>query len=291
MEEEQKVAKKRGKWRKIFIWTVPILVCVSLAIFLINFFGIPVGKTVQDLGNKIPYVNSIIPDPAPTPKKKPPTEAEDEWKEKYISTSNQLKDSDQEIDELTKELSEAEEKLIELKKDNHELEQSLDEKKSKAAQKQMKQLAAIYTNIPAKKAAEMLSSLPLEDAAITVSQLKTDQQSSILSSMKDAKKAAQISLLVKEIAGLSESEPIVLKALVHQIALQQENPQQLLSDTIAGMQPAMAAGIIKSMMATNSYTTIELLKNINTSNRAQILTEIHKIDANLAAQIAASLNG
>lgn len=291
MEDKQMVEKKRGKWRKILIWTVPSLVCVSLAIFLINFFGIPVGKTVQDLGNKIPYVNSIIPDPTPAPKKKLATKEENEWKEKYLSTSTQLKDRDQEIDELTKELGDAEKKLVELKKDNYELEQLLDEKKSKTAQKQMKQLVAIYTSIPAKKAAEMLSSLPLEDAAITISQLKTDQQSSILSSMKDAKKAAQISLLVKEIAGLSESEPIVLKALVHQIALQQENPQQLLSDTIAGMQPALAAGIIKSMMVTNSYTTIELLKNINTSNRAQILTEIHKIDANMAAQIAASLNG
>ena len=86
--------------------------------------------------------------------------------------------------------------------------------------------------------------------------------------MKDAKKAAQITLLVKEIAGLTEPDPIVLKAQVHQIALQQENPTQILSDTIAGMQPAQAAGIIKSMMTTNSFTTIELLKNINTNTRA-----------------------
>lgn len=279
--------KQRGKWRTILFWIVPLLVIVILAIFLGNFLGIPVAKNVQEWGGKIPIINSIIPD---SPQQAFTSENENDWEQKYLTSRSEVKDRDKEIEELNKQLEETQKGLEDMKKVNQELLQQLDTKQSKAVQDQMEQITAMYADIPAKKAAAMIASMPLEDAALTISQLKPDKQSSILGSMKDAKKAGQITLLLKEISGLRETNPEVLKDLIHQIALQQENPTQTLADTIAGMPPAQAAGVIKSMMATNSQTAMDLLKNVNTNSRAQILTEIQKTDANMAVQIAAGLN-
>ncbi|AGK55365.1 MotE family protein [Bacillus sp. 1NLA3E] len=276
--------KKHGKLRTILFLMIPVLVIVILAIFL----GIPGGETLQKWGNKIPVINRIIPDPAPN--KTNTSDSQNDWQQKYLASSAEITDRDLQISKLTKQLRDTKTGLEDIKKNNQELQRQLETKQAKAVQNQMKQMAKMYANIPATKAAAMIASMPLEDAALTISNLKPDQQSSILGGMKDAKKAAQITLLVTEIAGLTEMDPILLKDQIHQIALQQENPTQILAETIAGMPSAQAAGIIQSMMVTNSQTAMELLRNINVNNRSQILTEIQKTNADLAAQIASSLN-
>ena len=43
------------------------------------------------------------------------------------------------------------------------------------------------------------------------------------------------------------------------------------------------------MMKTNAQIAMDLMKKINTNSRSQILTEISKANAKLAAEIAASL--
>ena len=133
-------------------------------------------------------------------------------------------------------------------------------------------------------------SMSLEDASLTLMMLNQEQQSSILGGMKDPKKAAQITMMLKDIASISETDSLTLEQQVHELALQEENPTKTLSDTIAGMPPTQSAVIIQSMMGTNSIVAIDIMKRISTSSRAQILTEIAKIDAKLAAQITGELN-
>jgi flagellar motility protein MotE (MotC chaperone) len=136
----------------------------------------------------------------------------------------------------------------------------------------------------------MFESLPLEKASLTISLLDQDLQSSILGSMKDVKKAAQITMMLKEIAMLNEVDQTSLEGQVHELALKQENPSETLAETIAGMPAAQSAGIIQSMLGTNSKVAMELMKNVNTNSRSQILAEIAKSDPKLAAKIAADLN-
>ncbi len=276
--------KKHGKLRKILFWMIPVLVIGILAIFLVGFFG----ETLQEWGNKIPVINRFISDPAAN--KTNTSDSQNDWQQKYIASSAEVTDRDLQISKLNKQLRDTKTELEDIQNTKQKLQQQLDTKQAKAVQNQMKQMAKMYADIPANKAAAMIASMPLEDAALTISNLKPDQQSSILGGMKDAKKAAQITLLVTEIAGLTDTDPILLKDEIHQIALQQENPTQTLAETIAGMPSAQAAGIIQSMMVTNSQTAMDLLKNINVNNRAQILTEIQKTNAEMAAQIASSLN-
>ena len=89
---------------------------------------------------------------------------------------------------------------------------------------------------------------------------------------------------------LQVTDQASLKDQVQQLVKDQENPTVTLAETIEGMDPSQSAGIIQSMMSSNSTVAMNLIKNVNTTNRSQILTEIAKLDANLAADITAQLN-
>jgi flagellar motility protein MotE (MotC chaperone) len=280
--------KQHGNLGSIFFWGIPILFTVILCVIVLNFFGIPVGKTLQEWGNKLPIINKIIPDPAPTQALK--LNNPDNLKQQSLTNSKVLKEKDQKIIELNKQLSSNQTKVEDLQKSNGELQKQLDKKQTQAVQDQMKQVAGIYANIPAAKAAAMFESMPLEDASLNMSLLEQDQQSGILGSMKDAKKAAQILMMLKEVALLKETDQTALKNQIHELALKQENPTEVLAETITGMPPTQSAGIIQSMMATNSQVAMNIMKNVTTNSRSQILTEISKVDAKLAARIATNLN-
>lgn len=282
--------KQHGKLGTFFFWGIPLLFTAILAVIIINFLGIPVGQTFQDWGNKVPVLNQIIPDSTSVSTQVKKSDDLVDWKQKYLQRDSELKAKDQQISDLNKQLSSNQNGLDDLTKSNEQLQKQLENKQNKAVQNQLKQVAGIYANMPKSKAAAILESMSLEDSSLTMSVLDQKQQSNILGSMKDVKKAAQITMLIKEISMLQKTDQTELKNQIHEIALQQENPAQTLAETIAGMPPAQSAGIIQTMMGTNSQVAMDLMKNVSTNSRSQILTEIAKADAKLAAQITASLN-
>jgi flagellar motility protein MotE (MotC chaperone) len=281
--------KLRGKLGTIFyVGIIPILFTIIFAAILLNFFGIPVWKTFQEWGNKLPVVHNIIPNSKPALAE---TSGDiDYWKEQYSISEGQLKEMDQKIGELNNQLASNQNDVDVIKKENVRLQKQLENKQTQEVQDQLKEVASIYAKIPDAKAAAMLGSMPLDEASLTISLLKQDQQSSILGSMKDTKKAAQIIMMLKEIAMLKGTDQTALKVQIHELALQQESPRDTLAETIAGMPSVQSASIIQSMLETNSQVAMELLKNIKTTSRSQILTEIAKVDAKLAAKIAENLN-
>ncbi|MED3563667.1 hypothetical protein [Bacillus xiapuensis] len=287
MEEE----KKHGKLRALSFYAIPILLTIVLVVVVVNFLGIPVGKTLQSWGSKIPVLNMIIPDPK-TESVSTATQSngQDVWRQKYLNSSLALKDQDKTIADLKKQLNSNLTKVYDLKKSNDELKRQLKTKQTQQFLAQKRQVSSVYADIPPSKAGAMFEAMTLEDASLTMSMLDPPLQSSILGGMKDSKKAAQISMLVKDIGMLNEPTQETLKKKVHSMVKKYETPMDTLAETLAGMQPTQAAGIIQSMLQTNAQMAMNLLKNLNTSNRSQILAEIAKKDAKLAAQITASLN-
>lgn len=281
--------KHRSKLANIFyIGIIPLLFTVILVAFLLNFMGFPVGKTFQEWGNQLPLINHLVTDPPSAEAEKP--DDSDVWKNKYLKSESTVKEMDQKLSKYKKEISANQTELEDLKKNNEDLQNQLKSKHVQQSKEQMKQVADIYANMSASKAAAIFAEMSLEDASLTLMMLNQEQQSSILGGMKDPKKAAQITMMLKDIASISETDSLTLEQQVHELALQEENPTKTLSDTIAGMPPTQSAVIIQSMMGTNSIVSIDIMKRISTSSRAQILTEIAKIDAKLAAQITGELN-
>ncbi|MCL6570295.1 MAG: hypothetical protein K6T88_01255 [Bacillus sp. (in: Bacteria)] len=281
--------KLRGKVGTIFyVGIIPLLFTTLFVVILLTFMGSPVLKTFQEWGNKIPVVNHIIPDSEHVLANN--SKDLDYWKQMYSKSDEQLKEKDQKLGELNSQLDSNQEELANLIMDNETLQKQLEEKQTVEVQDELKLVASIYANLPDAKAAAMFETMPIDEAALTIALLKLDQQSSILGSMKDAKKAAQITMLLKEIAMLNGTDQTSINEQIHELALEQEGPKDTLSETIAAMPPAESASIIQSMLETNAQVAMELMKNIKSNSRSQILTEIAKVDAKLAANIAENLN-
>ena len=282
--------KHRGKLASFFyVGVIPLIVTILLIGTALNFMGVPVWKTFKEWGNNLPVISKIIPGNDPSPALAEGSEDSDYWKQQLLKSDEKLKEKDHKIEELSKQLSSNQEGLDVLKKSNQELQLQLDSQKTEETKKQLEQVAAIYKNISPSKAALMLTNMPLEEAAFTLLQLDPELQSSIIGSMKDAKKAAQITTVLREATLLGETNTSLLKEQLVELVKQQENPTTALSETISGMNPVQSASIIQSMMETNSQVAMELLKNLTTASRSQILTEIAKNDPNKAAQITANL--
>lgn len=281
--------KQRGKFKSfIYFGLIPLLIVFVLGLFLMNWLGFPVWETAQKWGNEVPVLKTVIPDPEPAVADEKDSEAE-AWKQKYDDSNAKLKETKQELDMLKKDLEASQQEVADLKKSNKELQQQITSKAAQKNKDQLKKVAAIYENISPSKGASMLEAMSIEDAAITISMLDQDQQSNLLGSMKDTKKAAQITMLLKDMGTLNADDPALLKQQLHDLYLNQEDPSATLAETIAAMAPAQAAGIIQSMMETNSQAAMGLMKKMNTNSRSQVLTEIAKKDAKLAAQISVNL--
>jgi flagellar motility protein MotE (MotC chaperone) len=283
------VEKTRGKLASFFyIGVIPFIICIVVLGTAVNFMGVPVWQTMKDWGNSLPIISKIIPEGETKALAKTSENAE-YWQQQYLSTDKKLKEKDLEIESLKKQIDSNQEGLNELKKSNQELQLKMETKQNEETKKQMEQVAAIYADISPSKAALMLQNMSLDEAVYTLMQLEQELQSSIIGSMKDAKKAAQMTTVLRDAAMVVETDPALVKEQIAELVKKQENPTTALSETIAGMNPAQSASIIQSMMSTNSQVAYEILKNLTTASRSQILTEIAKTDATTAAQITANL--
>lgn len=195
--------KKSRIFGPLLLWGILIIATVAVALIALNFLGYPIAKTALEWGNKIPVVNQIIPDDnkqAATAKEtNVESEDADHWQKQYSQLEAQLEEKEKEISELKKEISSSQKSLEEVKKNNEDLLNQLQNNQSNEEEKEQEnKVAEIYANIPASKAAKMIETMSLEEAALIISQLEQEQQSSILGSMKDAQKAAQITLILKD---------------------------------------------------------------------------------------------
>ena len=285
---------EESKHRKIgsifFFWILSFLFAIALVALLLKFMGMPVGQTFLSLGNKIPVINQWIPEATTIHAQAEEDNDPGNWKEELEKKEAELKEKDQKITELTEELSASQKGLEDLEKSQLQLQAQLETKQSESIKEQMKQIAGIYETMSASKAAAVFEVMTLEEAAATIMYLNQEQQSSILGSMKDKKKAAEITLMMKDIALLPDTNELSLDEKIRVLAEEKQNPIAAISETITQMPAAQSAMIIQTMMDTDSELVMDIMRDVSPTILSQILTEIANKDANLAAEITADLN-
>lgn len=272
------MAEKNHSKREKFFYLVmlPSMFSVILIMILLSFLGFPVMKTLHQWGSHIPVVKSMLSDTT--------------TKQSQTAQSNDQKQNSN-FQALEAQQTANQKKVETLKNDNEQLQKQLEDQQAQKSKDEVQQVAALYANMSASKATAILDNQPLDEAAFTISALDEDQQSAILGSFSDPKKAAQITSLMKEIALNQDEDPVSLKKHIHDLAQkQQASSPSTLVETISAMPPAQSAGIIENLMVTDATEAIYIMKNLNANIRSQVLTEITKSDAKLAARISTYLD-
>lgn len=203
--------KHRGKLASLFyIAIVPVFFTTVFCLIFIYALDIPVKENLKSLGNSIPVVKDMIPGESSS------------QKNSDIDLEKELDERDKLIADQKEKLKENQSEIKKLTKSNQQLKEQLTEKRSVEYDKQVKKVAEIYADIPASKAAAMIETLSIEEATLTIYMLKQTKQSSILASMKDPKLAAQITLVIKELALIDKTDPASLQAEIQGIVQKQQ---------------------------------------------------------------------
>lgn len=281
---------KRGKLGSIlFFWFTSFLIVIGLVALMLKIMGMPVGQTFLSLGNKIPVLDEILPEATPIYAQAEEQDDADYWQKEYEKREAELQEKTQQIAELNQQLSNNEKDFDDLEKKILQLENQLDAKQSEETKQQMKQIAKIYEEMSTSKAAALVEVMPIEEATATLMLLKSEQQSGILGGIKDTKKAAEITMLMKEAALFPNDDQLSFDAKIKELARVNQDPVDAISETIAKMPATQSAEIIQSMMATNAKVAMDIMNDVSSVIRSQILAEIAKKDASMAARITADI--
>lgn len=193
-----------------YIILLPCLFTLILIMIILSFMKVDVITPILEAGNKIPYLEKIIPDPKQPEKEfavygetfnvQPSdlAEAENTKLQDQIDKYQQLiTEKDEKIKELEEKLKASEERLQVVQGELDQL--KADQKASEEEEKKAltKEVSDLYSTMTASKAAPILSNLENQEAVAILAEMDNRKRSQILAKM-DPKKAAELSVLLME---------------------------------------------------------------------------------------------
>lgn len=211
---EQEQGYGRIEWF-LYIVLLPLLFTVMLAGVLLTFLGYDVVSKVQTVGNQIPLVKNIVPDPKPSTSEGDTVDVQASVDQ--LETANRHKDA--QITELQAELEAQKEEFVQLNAQYEALKtERQDQTQSEEEHlKQIRQLSALYGSMSPSKAAPIIENLTLQEAVLVLSEMPLEQRGKILAKM-DPKKAADSSILLKDMVTTRDREIAALQERVKELS-------------------------------------------------------------------------
>ncbi|WP_246552767.1 MotE family protein [Paenibacillus tritici] len=299
-----------GKLERFLFLMIPIIFTLVLLGVLLTLFNMDIRQNVLAIANKIPIVEKWVPDPPPDPAapgeaaENPPAES----KEQAASSESTIKELKAQLTEQGEKLKKAEEDKAAETTKAEALQKQIDGLKSAAATaaateeeedpylKKVKDLAKLYAGMKASKAAPIMENLTTDEMVQIFSVMSNASKSAILEKM-DAKKAADVSIKLKETTNSTDMAIAALQSRLKQEAgTTPPKPsanldQEKLSQTFTSMPAADAAVLLGSMYSLSPDKVITVLNSVSDTVRSSILGEMTKKDSKQTAKIVNRLMG
>ncbi|MCF6093835.1 hypothetical protein L1765_07550 [Microaerobacter geothermalis] len=277
-----------------YIILLPLLFTILLTGILLSFLGYNVLNTALAWANQIPYVEKIIPDPknssesldVQTPEARP-----EDLEQKITQLQEKVKETQQIQASLQNQLTEKNNEISRLKKEIDDLEKQLEEKQLSQEErlKKIKEVADIYAGMSSSKAAPIIEKLTIEEAVLVLESMNNEARSQILAKM-DPKRAADISIMLKDTTISKDSEIAALQERIKQLSKELSEREKagisenLLIDTYSRMPPANAALILTQLLKDDFNKAIFIFKKLDSGIRSQILSQMSPEDASVVTK-------
>ncbi|WP_410769255.1 MotE family protein [Fontibacillus sp. BL9] len=307
-ELDEELEESGGGFSRFLFFMTPILFTVVLLAVLLTLFSPSFKNTMLDIGNKIPFINKIIPDPELTEAQKKKAEnkeaEEKKQQESTKATLDQLKEQvakqEAELQEANKQVTENDSKVKDLEAQLEAAQQkATDEKEAEeqaAYQKEVKKLAQIYSEMSPSKAAAIFDKLTTDETLQMFSVMSNESKVAILEKM-DPQKAADISILLKD---AKPAEDLAIAALQSRLKKEaaEETPAQAsgaaldetqLAQTFGSMSAEAASKLIIQTYKISPEKGLKILKAVNDTTRSKILDAMTKEDEQLSVKIVNQL--
>ncbi|WP_243734877.1 MotE family protein [Paenibacillus turpanensis] len=288
-------------FERFLFYAIPIVFTLLLTGVLLTVFGYDVVNQTLKAANKVPLLNTVIPDPKKEAGSEPKgsaaeTEAEPQAEEQVAELQGKLTEKDQEINTLTAANSEKDETIKKLQADAEALKKQAEEKKQSDEEyrARIKSLAEMYAQMSPTKAGPILQNLTLAEQVLVLSEMGQDDRVELLEKM-DPKKAAEASIALKDVS-LAENQQIA--ALQERLDIQKTTAsaqkstgltKEEVSRTFGDMTAKNAAAVLMEMNKTNSAKVVSILTAMDNAKRAAVLGAMADVSKEETAKIAEKL--
>lgn len=303
--EETVTERKHNRLEWFFyIILLPIGFTLALTGILMTLLGYDVINPVLKIGNKIPYVEKVLPDgkmdPAESPIQPSAEQQIAELNQQIAALNEEIQQKQSEVEAARKEQELVVENEKKLKQEIIDLQKQMEEKRINDQERKNKinELAKLYTTMSAGKAAPILENLSMEEGVLVLAAMKPDERAAIVSKM-NPKKAADLTILLKDIE-LSENDEIAalqqrIQALTGALAEVEKTKRNIdeMVSAFSVMKPEAAADIIINMLESSTRTEREkalaLLGRMSNQQRGTILEKINDKKPELTSNITSQL--
>ncbi|PZE22452.1 hypothetical protein [Paenibacillus xerothermodurans] len=286
-----------GAMERFLIWfLIPFVFTAVLLGVLLTIFDYDVVNNVLKAANRVPVVNSVIPDPktasaetegpvadettAPTPE------------ETVQSLTSDLQEKEQDLIKSDELLAQRDQAIKELEAKNTALEEQVQAKTQSDEEydNQVQQLATMYAKMSPSKSAPILENLTTAERVLVLSKMKTDERVKVLEKM-DPKIAAESSILLKDQTTARDTQIAALQDRLKQAAPTEEGVSEKLSkddlgSTFANMTPKSAATVLMEMYKSNPEKVVAILSSMDSVGRSKVITAVAEQSKETAAIIS-----
>ncbi|MCQ6557917.1 MotE family protein [Paenibacillus mendelii] len=283
-------------FERFMFFVTPILFTLILLGVLLTLFDFDLRNKLLSVGNSIPFLEQILPDPAS------PELSLDEEKLKSENTSAkvaqltaQLTAKEADLKKATDERARQEQQIKDLQGQVDQLKRVNSEQQLEDDQYQTKigELAGMYAKITPSKAAPILESMELAEAVLVLDAMRPDDRVRILEKMTP-KKAADATVMLKDATSAKDRQIAALQARIKKQESAQTQPQSVLDtaqlkDTFAKMNAKSAGELLIKMSDVSPSKVLRILNAVDSTSRSAILAEMSEINKGITAQLVSKL--
>jgi flagellar motility protein MotE (MotC chaperone) len=285
-------------FERFLFFVTPILFTAVLLGVLLMMFNPEWRDAALKIGNKIPVISSILPDPTQSAV---PNANSDE-----VLTVNNAKAK---VDELSARLAERETLLIQATDQTVQQKQQIEQMQaqidqltktnteqtitSEAYNARISSLANMYGKMTPSKAAPILESMTLDESALVLGAMSDTERGRVLERMTP-KKAADVSMKLKDADTVDNREIAALQSRIKELELNAgEGASTLdtaeLNRTFSVMKPANAAVLLLQMAGNNQAKVLRILGVLDDAARSGILSAMSDLDKKTTATLVSKL--
>jgi len=286
-----------GGFAKFMMLMVPVVMVVILLVILAAFIDVDFRNRVFQIGNSIPIVKNIVPEP------KVKGNSMDDDQIRSIKMTEKIEELQKKIAELEGELltaneskGEQEQSLKNLQSENAQLKTLSEENllESEQYEAKIQELASMFSKMTPSKAAPIIQNMTVEETVLLFSAMRPDDRVRIMEKM-NPKRAADATMMLKDNV---LAKDIQISALQSRLQLNEEQQpgaaaKGLASDELAAtfnvMEAKSAAELLLKMNEISPSKVLSLLESLNDNARSGILTEMSKRNQATTAQIVSKI--
>ncbi|MBB6732852.1 MgtE protein [Cohnella zeiphila] len=274
-------------FERFLFFLTPVLFTAVLLGVLMLLFNSNWRHSALEIGNKIPLLSSVIPDPAE------PSQAAgnggqqltvDNARQKVDELNAQLLEKQTALQQEQGKTAEQQKTIDDLKNQISSLNKQIEDKTITAQQydDKIKSLASMYGKMTPSKAAPIFEKMTVEEAALVLGAMSDTERGRILEKMTPTV-AADVTTRLKDADTVQNQEIAALQARIKQLEDQLGNGASTLDMTqlkmtFTSMQPAKAATLLLQMASSDQAKTIKILEALDDSSRSQVLAAMSDED-------------